>query len=281
MGIGDEVLATGFARGAAVRGKRIAFGDGQRLIWGPWCAEAFRGNPNIATRADEPGVEWIAYYKGHRGYNSPDAARRRWIWNYDFKPLAGEFFFDAAETTRTLRRPGAVLIEPNVPWHKSVAVNKDWGRHRYQQLADQLRTNGWRVLQTSHGKVRLQNVETIQVNSFRDAAAVVASVDLAIVPEGGLHHAAAAVGTQAIVIHGGFTPPAVLGYQGHINLTGGAEACGNWHRCAHCRAALDRIEVEDVYIRANTVLHQRNETTPERAVGISELHSGNGRQVLP
>jgi hypothetical protein len=76
-----------------------------------------------------------------------------------------------------------------------------------------------------------------------------------------LHHAAAAVGTRAIVIHGGFTPPAVLGYSGHINLTGGAdEACGYWDRCNHCRAALDRIEVDDVYAMAIAELYQKNST---------------------
>jgi Glycosyltransferase family 9 (heptosyltransferase) len=268
MGIGDEVIATGFARGAAARGKRIAFGDGRRLMWGPWCAEAFRGNPNIATRANEPGIEWMDYYKGRRGYNLPDTGRRRWIWNYDFKPVAGEFFFDACETARTLRRSGSVLIEPNVPWQKSVAVNKDWGRERYQQLADQLRAKGWRVLQTSHGKVRLRDVEIIQVNCYRDAAAVLASMDLAIVPEGGLHHAAAAVGTRAIVIHGGFTPPEVLGYRTHINLTGDAEACGNWDRCAHCKAALDRIEVDHVCALADAELCQKNSATSARACGV-------------
>jgi Glycosyltransferase family 9 (heptosyltransferase) len=278
MGIGDEVMATGLARGAAARGRRIGFGDGRRLLWGPWCQEAFKNNPNIARRADDPAIEWIAYYKGHRGYNRPDSARRRWIWNYDFKAKPGEFFFDAKE--REWKRPGSVLIEPNVPWHKSVAVNKDWGLDRYQCLADMLRRAGWRVLQTSFGKARLTEVEVIAVASFRQAAAVLTGVDLAIVPEGGLHHAAAAVGTPAIVIFGGFIPPQVTGYATHINLTGGMEACGSWDRCAHCRAALDKIEVEDVYVRADAALHQRNEATPERIAGISELHSGSGDQVL-
>src|SRR5262245_54618151 len=273
MGIGDEVMASGFARGAVARGKRIAFGDGKRIIWGPWCKEAFRNNPNIAWQANEANIEWKDYYKGHRGYNSADNARRRWIWNYDFKAPIGEFFWDAMEKARTMPRRGACLIEPNVPWHKSVSVNKDWGRQNYQRLADLLAFSGWRILQTSHGKVRLEHVETIQVNSFRDAAAVIASVDLAIVPEGGLHHAAAAVGTNAIVLHGGFTPPAVLGYSMHVNLTGTNEACGNWDRCLHCRRALDSIEVEHVYVLADATLRQKNTTASSRVGGISSLHS--------
>src|SRR5262245_14077334 len=266
MGIGDEVMATGFARGAAARGKRIAFGDGHKLIWGPWCEEAFRHNPNIARRADESGIEWCHYYKGNRHYNRLDAARRRWIWNYEFKAKPGEFYF--TELERQAHRPGTVLIEPNVPWHKSVAVNKDWGAGRYQMLADRPKRTGWRVLQSSYGEVRLFNVETISVDSFRQAAALAAGVDLVITPEGGLHHAAAAVGTRAIVIFGGFIPPAVTGYNAHINLTGDAEACGSLHRCDHCRRALDQIEVDHVFTLADAELRQRNETTSERIARI-------------
>jgi Glycosyltransferase family 9 (heptosyltransferase) len=265
MGIGDEVMATGFARGAAARGKRVAFGDGRRIIWGPWCNEAFRHNPNIATRV-ESNIEWINYYKGNRGYNSPDSGKRRWIWNYDFRAPRGEFFFDALEMARALKRPGTVLIEPNVPWHKSVAVNKDWGRRRYQQVADSLLAKGWRVFQTyPHGIKRLERVELIGASEYRQAAAILASVDLGIMPEGGLHHAAAAVGTYAIVIHGGFTPPAVLGYCDHVNLTGGTQACGNWDRCSHCRAALDAIEVDHVVELADAALCQKNSATSPRA----------------
>src|SRR5262245_1161161 len=281
MGIGDEVMATGFARGAAARGKRIAFGDGRKLIWGPWCREAFKNNPNIAHRPDEPGVEWCDYYKGHRNYNRLDSARRRWIWNYDFKAPAGEFFFDNIEQAMSLRRPGAVLLEPNVPWHKSVAINKDWGQARWQELANKLTRAGWRVLQTSYGEVRLFNVGIVPVASFREAAAIVQSVDLAIVPEGGLHHAAAAVGTRAIVIFGGFIPPQVTGYSWpHINLTGSAEACGSLDRCLHCRQALDRIEVDHVFALADANLHQRNEATSEGAARIRTFCAGNEDSIL-
>src|SRR5262245_11980856 len=163
MGIGDEVMATGFAHGAAARGKRIAFGDGKRLIWGPWCEEAFRHNPNIARRV-APDVEWCHYYKGNRHYNRLDVARRRWIWNYEFKAAVGEFVWTAAEVARALPRPRSVLIEPNVPWHKSVAPNKDWGRWRYQLVAHELIGEGWRVLQTSFGEQRLAGVEVVPVN---------------------------------------------------------------------------------------------------------------------
>ena len=261
-------MATGFARGAFARGKRIAFGDGKRLIWGPWCKEAFKNNPNIADRADLPNIEWVHYYKGHRGYNAGDYYRRRWIWNYDFVAPRGEIYFSLKEHAWLNPAPGTVLLEPNVPWHKSVAVNKDWGALRWQLLAAKLKSAGWRVRQTSYGKVRLESAEAVPCTSFRHAAAILAGCDLAIVPEGGLHHAAAAMHKRAIVIFGGFIPPEVTGYRGHINLTGGAEACGKWDRCEHCRKALDNIEVEQVYAMANTELHQKNSTASAGIGGV-------------
>src|SRR4030095_3529410 len=93
MGYGDDIMATGMARGAAARGKRIAFGDGQRIIWGPHSAEIFQGNPNIAPPGVErrPDIEWIHYYRGCRIYSY--ATADRWVWNYDFRPKPGQLFF--------------------------------------------------------------------------------------------------------------------------------------------------------------------------------------------
>jgi hypothetical protein len=61
-----------------------------------------------------------------------------------------------------------------------------------------------------------------------------------------MHHGAAAVGVGGVVLFGGFIPPQTTGYAIHANLTGGAEACGSLAACAHCRDAMDRIEVEEV-----------------------------------
>ena len=81
MGFGDEIVGTGLARGAFARGKQIAFGDGRSINWGPWCAEMFANNPNIAAPGSEgkTNLEWIYHCKGHRLYNK--LQNDRWIWN--------------------------------------------------------------------------------------------------------------------------------------------------------------------------------------------------------
>jgi ADP-heptose:LPS heptosyltransferase len=64
--------------------------------------------------------------------------------------------------------------------------------------------------------------------------------------EGGLYHAAAALGIPAVAIFGGWVSPANQGYDGEdiVNLyehMNGESPCGQRVPCPHCRAALDRI----------------------------------------
>lgn len=251
MGSGDEIIGTGLARGLRARGKLAAFGDGRKIIWGPWCAEMFKHNPNIAMPGSEQrgDLEWIAHYKGARKYNK--LVNGRWHWNYDFKVTPGEFFFNEAEK----RLPNDcswlgkfIVIEPNVEWQKSVAPNKDWGAKNYDEITQRLLGQGYRVLQFIHknSRRRLRGVDTMELHKFREAIAVLSAAKLYIGPEGGMHHAAAAVGINAVVIMGGFIPPSVVGYDAHINLTGGAEACGTIGRCEHCRKAMNKISVDEV-----------------------------------
>jgi ADP-heptose:LPS heptosyltransferase len=252
LGVGDQIMATGIARGASERGKRVAFGDGRRIIWDQHSRMIFASNPDIAYPGSETArdVEWVPFYRGHRLYNSQRDGR--WIWNYDFHARPGRLVFAKTERLAGTRLgQGFVLIEPNVVRVKSSAVNKDWGRPRYQAVADALRLSGHRVVQFRYAAgPPLAGVETIVTTSFRDAAALLANAALYIGPEGGSHHAAAALGTPGVVIFGGFIPPQVTGYDLHTNLTGGAEACGSLHPCDHCRAALDAISVDDVIAAA-------------------------------
>lgn len=271
MGHGDELMASGMARGARARGKRIAFGDGRRIIWGGHAQMIFRDNPNIALPGDDRAddLEWIGHYKGARLYNRHDHVTDRWIWNYSFRASPGEMYFTKAERAASKRYGrGFVLVEPNVPRQKSCAPNKDWGIPLYQGVVDRLRRRGHKVYQFAYGGKTLSGVTHIRTTSFRDAIAIMSRAILYIGPEGGLHHGAAAdkryaedgaliaPGIPAVVLFGGFVPPAVTGYATHTNLTGGAEACGSLQPCQHCRDAMSRIKVEEVseaamgYLRA-------------------------------
>jgi hypothetical protein len=254
LGIGDQIIATGMARGAADRGKMIAFGDGRTIRWDHNSAPIFRNNPNVARPGQEwrKELEWIKYYKGSRIYNAQGS--NRWIWNYHFKVKPGELFFEASEDIYD-KDDRLILIEPNVP-KKPCAPNKQWPVERWTALAEALIAKGWKVRQFEYGAANQVAPRTL-VPSFRHAAAYLKSARLAILPEGGLHHAAAAVGCPAIVLFGGFVPPSVLGYEQHINLTGGATACGSFNRCGHCIAAMATISVDSVVSAVEGLLCRR------------------------
>lgn len=250
MGYGDDVIATSLAKGAAARGEKIAFGDGNRIIWGPYSEMVFKNNPNIARSLGEKGLTWLPYYKGHRIYNKADVGR--WIWNYGFRVQPGEFFFDADEDIHG-QQDDLILIEPHVP-NKACGPNKQWPVDRWRAVADRLQLSGFHVRQFEHVGTLYKIAPLIRTQTFRSAAALLKSARLAILPEGGLHHAAAAVGTPAVVIFGGFVPPEVLGYESHINLTGGARACGTFTKCDHCVAAMHAISVEEVLKAAEELI---------------------------
>lgn len=275
VGIGDQLLGSGLARGAFARGKRIAFGDGKKLIWDQHSAEIFRGNRNICFPGQERSstTEWIAYHRGNRIYNK--SAGDHWEWNYDFRPMPGEVFFtrEEEEFGRRIGRRDFVVIEPNVPDWKACAPNKDWPLERYDEVASRLTRDGHLVIQFGHvrGRKRLQNATMVSTPSFRHALSLMAQAALYIGPEGGLHHGAAASkyaggndgrlisnGIPAVVLFGGFVPPQVLGYDTHTNLTGTAiEACGMFNKCEHCIAAMQSIEVEEVLEAALNHLQRR------------------------
>lgn len=259
MGIGDQIMGTGIAKGASSVGKRIAFGENGRIIWDQFSEMIFRHNPNIAPPGTEraSNLEWIPYFKGHRLYNHREGDR--WVWNLDFHAIPGEIWLSREEkmfARGALGRRDFIVIEPNVPAFKSVAQNKQWPVHRYADVAAKLMSEGRDVVQFDSGKIgfRIPGVRTVKTPTFRHAAAVLARAALYIGAEGGLHHAAAAFNVPGVVLFGGFIPPSVTGYDSHTNLTGGAEACGSLLPCKHCKMAMEAISTSDVLRAAHNHL---------------------------
>ncbi len=258
MGLGDNLMAAGMAKGAAARGKRIAFGNGSNILWDQNSEQIFRNNPNIASPGDEADddLEWIHFYKGHRIYNRHDYAKDKWIWNYDFKPMPGEIFFNDEELAFADKAAqNFIIVEPYVPEYKSCATNKTWPLIRYVHVVELLKRKGVSVQQFRNSGSPLPGVGTIKAPSFRHALAVLSRASLYIGPEGGLHHGAAAVKIPAVVIFGGFIPPQVTGYDSHTNMTGDSEkACGSLGPCSHCKQAMESIKVKHVYHAAKGIL---------------------------
>lgn len=262
MGHGDNIMASGMARGARARGVRVAFGDGRRILWDQHSDAIFRGNPNVAKPGEERSrdLEWIQFHRGNRQYNRHDMERARWTWNYDFRPRPGEIYLTGEERRQARSvcdSSGFVLIEPNLPEWKACAPNKRWPVDRYQRVASSLIESGIKVLQLSYGgRHVLRGVRQVRTVTFRDALAVLERAALYVGPEGGLHHGAAALGVGGVVLFGGWIPPQVTGYDSHCNISRG-EACGMLHECLHCRDAMLSITCDEVFEAARAAMNMR------------------------
>lgn len=261
VGIGDQLIGSGLARTAwTKRGVKIAFGDGRRVIWDKHSELVFRNNPNIVFQGNERvgKIEWVSFYKGSRGYNRQGDGH--WIWNPVWRCVPGEIYFGRGERAEGRRIGGGfVVIEPNVvPW-KSSAANKRWPFERYQAVADALIADGVKVIQfvNPDGEPMLKNVRPVSAKGFRDAAAILQNAILYLGAEGGMHHAAAALGVGGVVMFGGWIPPQVTGYENHANMVGSDHFCGSFEACPHCADAMKAISVEAVYHAAKNQLKCR------------------------
>ena len=140
------------------------------------------------------------------------------------------------------REPGRyVVIEPHIKANAS--PNKDWGWARWQALVNLRRDLDW-VQPGPPGTRVLDGARHAATADFRAACGLLAGARAAVLPEGGLHHAAAALDLPAVVIFGGMTAPANTGYDSHVNLfepMNGASPCGRRVACGHCARAMAAI----------------------------------------
>ncbi len=250
IGWGDELMCAGEAQALYARDPRkVAIADIRKKNQVRY-HHVWVGNPAIASPLDvKRGIECQLYYNGpeNRPYireKNPD----RWIWQ-EYTPKPADIFFTPQEARFSDKAKGCIIIEPHTkaPNHRGkggASPNKQWGWSRWQSLV-RLADVHW-VQVGPPGTRLLDGAELVQTPAFREAAAVLKGARAAVLPEGGLHHAAAAVRTPSVVIYGGYISPKQTGYDLHRNIFMGGEPCGSRQPCEHCRKALEAITPEMV-----------------------------------
>lgn len=221
---------------------------------------------------------WIEALWRSRDIDQLVAQTGRYRFQYHYRVSPAPVRLTPAEQAfaKALLREGPfIVIEPYIK--KDAPPSKQWPVERFRAVARALAARH-RVLQLSGPDQPALDprIPRLMTPSFREALATLGAAQLHIGPEGGLHHGAAAMGTPAVVVFGGFTAPEILGYEGHVNLTGDAgEACGTrFGMCPHCRAALERITVDEVLHHARRLLDalpppQRPETVTTDTSGAT------------
>lgn len=245
MGFGDELMVAGHARVMQQTDPRKV-----RLVYEKlhrW-SEVFDRNPRLARATDAGDFqEYRPRVDGLRPY-CESKTDTRWTWKA-YRPPAGEVYLDRYEKLFANAHAGRVIIEPNVK--REASPNKDWGRANWHALVGEMRKAGIEPVQIGHRDARrLTGARFIQTPNFRYACAVVSKARAVITHEGGLHHAAAAFNTPAVVIYGGYIGPAVTGYEYQASLFNRTDehplGCGWRTPCAHCRQAMAAITPEMV-----------------------------------
>ena len=235
--MGDELIASGQAR------KMQQAHPGKVVIQDRNGAhrehEMWANNPRIARRSDRLfKPQYLVNGPGVRPYiatKSPD----RWGWR-EWECPVGEIYFSADELAFAMECSPGVVIEPNNK--QKASPNKDWGFERWRELALLMIGAGIRPWQIGPNGARvLPGARMICTPTFRLGCAVLAKAKACVLPEGGLHHAAAALGVPAIVIFGGFISPKQTGYATQTNLFTGGAPCGMRIPCEHCAEAMAAI----------------------------------------
>jgi hypothetical protein len=243
MGLGDWLMASGDAKEANERtGKKVKLGDGVRMSWD---GQVFVNNPRMASNSDTD-VVWVKNYQGHRPYLK-GTKNGRLLFNDDYKPRVGEVYFSQLEKKNIDKiDKDYIVVEPNVKRVYAHTVNKAW--HGWEDLFKH--DLPWLQLGDISVKRYTKWKET---TTFRDALKVLSKAKLFVGTDGGLHHAAAALGIPSVVIWTGFTSPRHLGYDTHRNIHDGSEPCGTYDSvCQHCLLKSKAITVEQVLDAVNT-----------------------------
>lgn len=241
MGIGDELMAAGEARHLHKKtGRKVIISDRYNR---PRWSEIWEGSPYIA-HGNVYGADRIVNGSGARPYIA-GKTMRQWVWK-PYRPIPAEIFFTPAELKFAAPYRGMVMIEPNV---KAIGHdNKAWIAMRWGEVAIRIGAVGHGILQCSApgDQGRLLAATHVPTPTFRHAAAVLSVCKAFVGTEGGLMHAAAAVGTPAVILWSEFISPSNTGYPTMANLRHAGAACGNRFSCPGCRKSMEAITVDEV-----------------------------------
>lgn len=233
MGLGDELMVTGRARVLQQTDSRKCLVTYQgKPKWSQW-GVVWENNPRIVKDGEVGDFQELPArdMANNRPYHLGKSLER-WTYNLDFRPDVGELYFNAEELVFQAQSHPQIVIEPSIK--PGASPNKQWGQ--WQAFADLAKRSGVKLTQLGGaGTKRLNDVPIIWTPTFRLACAALSRARGYVGNEGGLHHAAAALGIRGVVIFGGFTPVELTGYPMHRNIGASlGEACGMRVPCPHC-----------------------------------------------
>lgn len=237
MGWGDDIMVSSIAkRVAELTGDPVVILDAN-------CARRHSEVWNGLDYISDTGRTFIVNGPSARHYYSGMSGNRILWRKWDIAP--GEIRLTDEERAWAKDFCGVapfIVMEPRFKKRGGGGVNKDWGIDRWDAF--------WSARDSRRGYKTIRMDWCKTPPTFRHACAILERSIGYVGHEGGLHHAAAALGKKAVVVFGGYISPEVTGYSFHRNLYTPDEryplGCGTVAPCEHCREAQAAISVEQV-----------------------------------
>ena len=107
------------------------------------------------------------------------------------------------------------------------------------------------IISSAHGSVTRRSVDA-RIKNVRETAAILANSELFIGIEGGLMHLAQSVGTNSVIIFGGYITPEISGYDINTNIYSNVDCSPCYtsekkHSLCESMKCMKGISVEYVY----------------------------------
>jgi ADP-heptose:LPS heptosyltransferase len=181
--------------------------------------------------------------------------------------VRGELVEKFRQAWSDLPRPLIVVSRCASPW----TPNKNWPEEYWEVLVERLAAHATVIdigaptaspAATPAGSyIDLRGQTTLP-----ELVAAIAAADIAIAPDTGPMHVAAAFMIPTVVIYGGYISPDSTGYPGNINLYSPVECAPCWLRepCPFSKKCLHMITPDDVEAAVNQLLNRTRHSLPER-----------------
>jgi hypothetical protein len=254
MGYGDQLMAAGQAQtifdADRSRGPILLVDITGRPRWNP----VWLHNPAVAVPGTEPGLRQLVTGRDALPYIvNPYSLDTGWRWtDWRAQDHRGRLYLTGDERVHGYRlrkwHGPFILLEPTA---ERKHVNRRPPREFWERLAMRLaHVTRLPIVQLAHADAeRLPHiVDYVAHATFREACGILQSAAVLVSTEGGLPHAAAALGVRAVVLWGGNVSCANLGYPEHENLVDDQPGtpCGMLKSCDHCARAWVRLSVDRV-----------------------------------
>lgn len=254
MGYGDSILLSGIAkRMHAMTNQRVCPVDAK---WNPYWDDLWNGLPYMMRELYMDGMPLRNGPSVRQYYSGMEGSRILWR-KWDVAPGEIRLTDEEREWARTSDLPKNFLVI-NPDWKRSGGGggNKNWGFEKWLRVTEHL--DGVELVHLGSDPPWLGGTVPIRTPTFRLACAILERSIGYVGHEGGLHHAAAALGKPAVVVFGGYISPEITGYSTHRNLYVEDPryplGCGETRPCQHCREAMEKITVKQVVEAVKEIL---------------------------